>query len=60
MELEGVVQIINSDEFINVKENWQNTDLSKIEEKRKNSDIEKSGIYALFHENYGFIYVRKS
>lgn len=60
MELEGVLQIINSDEFINVKENWQNIDLSKLEEKRKNSDIEKSGIYALYNDNYEFIYVGKA
>lgn len=60
MELEEILQIINSDEFINVKENWQNIDLSKLEEKRKKSNVEKSGIYALFNENYGFIYVGKA
>lgn len=60
MELEEILQIINSDEFINVKENWQNIDLSKLEEKRKNSDIEKSGVYALYNENCEFIYVGKA
>ncbi|MER0442056.1 GIY-YIG nuclease family protein [Emticicia sp. W12TSBA100-4] len=60
MELEEILQIINSDEFINVEENWQNIDLTKLEEKRKTSDLKKSGVYALYNENYGFIYVGKA
>ena len=60
MQFEKTIEIINNQKFQDIKDFWPSIELCNILNKEVSFDKKMSGVYALYHDDYNFIYIGKA